>query len=1358
MLHCLVLLSATLVVYGIRFDGINQYLNIEKSLYKFVQHPIERQHVVSSLDQSIVEELNPKQSNDKAPHSRRRRSINYPDIEENKKIDTSNFTFAENHNLAFIAWSGKSNSDTIVTLFRDYYVTAGSTSSVWVSHDYGKTYHNLTAKFLNESGASVRLDGFLDSPDDYKDYIFFSLEDKAIFTSQDEAQTFHYHKLAFTPSVLVTHPKNGSILVAYDMTDHQAYVSLDFGEYWNNFSSLLPGESIGGVYWGAEFGQDGVIYVAAEQSNKLFNIYKTDLHLSKKEALFSFSVHEFDIANEYLYAVRVKDSASSSKTLLVSFDGGSFREAEFSSVADDPLARLLERSYYVADGSEGQLVVAVNHHSNLTNLYISESRGIRFSLSLERVLYHDPNLTDVSSSWVYRVRNSKLLDFHKAGGLRGIYVATQLTVGSVGGRYLRTVISYDKGGEWDRISPPNVRYDDTAITCSPPVCYLNLASQFSSIYYSYRTEPILSKNSTPGVIMATGNVGQNLYVYGDLMVSNTAGATWRSALPGFNYYQFGDNGGFMIATLKYYHGAVNYVYYSLDEGMNWQKYNFSQRGLMIWGLLTEPGEYTTEVALYGSTTYYQNNFEWVVVRIDMRGVLGRNCTQSDYNLWSPSDDIPNRDCLLGSRLQYERKKVSVHCYQGLDFMRNVTSQLCPCDRIDYECDFGFDLVENEFCYPSDNLPIVPSNCTPYSSYPRSKGYRKIAGDQCTGEDDAFSPVTTPCPGGNSHFYLDVSAAGLIQDEVLYSVPDNTRVVITAHIHNLSLWNHTFLWSIDNKLIHSNDEHLPYTFTQAKTYLVSLTIFSQVYTASNSTLIRVLNKIDPSLFSIQASDAVTNKATQVSAVLPANTDSYGQLTFNWSWKSGDQSSQASTLSPSHSINFASAGAYQISLTVMNAVSSSSIPSKTIQVYSPSISGFKTQYVTNSLQVEWTQPQIAFAYSYAIIDVSQCPTVDPSHCCSSPQPCCPSSRVLSQEAYQGIVLPSIAGNHTYKLVVVARSSDGSYCTSSSVYQVSTGEGVPGPPSIDDASQGSDGITLNWSPPVLPNGQVTGYQVLSYIGNMPVLNTQSSQFTQRTAQLQNLWPGVMYSFYLQARTAQGYGPSSTRPLNAMSPSTSTLVPIIIEIPESQVASLSNLELEVFMNKLNASISKYNGEIFSPVMVKKYSFAFLFKSNTKQTRSHSDVSAVTAAISQFSYNGISVSKAYKSNFATVENAIAPPSTNAPTTQSVVSNVSSVGFVIAWLVSILFNVIFLVLILSLCISLHRSNKLRKQRYAVLTNFNAEEEEVIVNNPTVQAEEMVAAPTHASKPYSVELQQVATENEDDPMLDVNTSDNTPLLS
>ena len=51
------------------------------------------------------------------------------------------------------------------------------------------------------------------------------------------------------------------------------------------------------------------------------------------------------------------------------------------------------------DVVEDRVFVVINHLKNLSNMYLSDSSGVKYQLSLPRVLYHNP-FTDVSSPWL----------------------------------------------------------------------------------------------------------------------------------------------------------------------------------------------------------------------------------------------------------------------------------------------------------------------------------------------------------------------------------------------------------------------------------------------------------------------------------------------------------------------------------------------------------------------------------------------------------------------------------------------------------------------------------------------------------------------------------------------------------------------------------------------------------------------------------------------------------------------------------------------------------------------------------------------------------------------------------------------
>lgn len=225
------------------------------------------------------------------------------------------------------------------------------------------------------------------------------------------------------------------------------------------------------------------------------------------------NVEDFELRDEFMLATRRNPGGD--LDLLVSYKRGPFVTASFPS-------KLRRRDFHIADISEGQLMVCVNHDSMLTNLYISnvpdDTKGVQFSLSLERVLYFYPEGA-FPNSWLKDVGAETFIDIHRVGKLRGIYIASQfrdpnataLTKTSVTPDDLVTVVTFDKGGEWKLIQPP--RYDDEgqSIDCQRSNgCSLHLSQRLSQLYPINKTAPILTSSSAPGIIVATGVIGASL--------------------------------------------------------------------------------------------------------------------------------------------------------------------------------------------------------------------------------------------------------------------------------------------------------------------------------------------------------------------------------------------------------------------------------------------------------------------------------------------------------------------------------------------------------------------------------------------------------------------------------------------------------------------------------------------------------------------------------------------------------------------------------------------------------------------------------------------------------------------------------
>jgi hypothetical protein len=72
--------------------------------------------------------------------------------------------------------------------------------------------------------------------------------------------------------------------------------------------------------------------------------------------------------------------------------------------------------------------------------------------------------------------------------------------------------------------------------------------------------------------MGVGSIGPALrsYVESDTFLSTDAGVTWTMVLPEAHKYEFGDQGGIIVAVND--EETVNFVRYSTDLGNTWYVY------------------------------------------------------------------------------------------------------------------------------------------------------------------------------------------------------------------------------------------------------------------------------------------------------------------------------------------------------------------------------------------------------------------------------------------------------------------------------------------------------------------------------------------------------------------------------------------------------------------------------------------------------------------------------------------------------------------------------------------------------------------------------------------------------------------
>lgn len=130
------------------------------------------------------------------------------------------------------------------------------------------------------------------------------------------------------------------------------------------------------------------------------------------------------------------------------------------------------------------------------------------------------------------------------------------------------------------------------------------------------------------------NLGKNVLFKGDSSFHSFAFQTLESSW-GVSVL---DHGGLLVAARDYHQDPSNIVMYSCNEGGSWSSYQFFNQTLTVYGVITEPGETTTVVNLFGVQPPGINGWEVVLLNFSM--IFDRVCSvPGDYYYWSPYDEV-----------------------------------------------------------------------------------------------------------------------------------------------------------------------------------------------------------------------------------------------------------------------------------------------------------------------------------------------------------------------------------------------------------------------------------------------------------------------------------------------------------------------------------------------------------------------------------------------------------------------------------------------------------------------------------------------------------------------------------------------
>ncbi|XP_064651569.1 sortilin-related receptor-like isoform X2 [Lineus longissimus] len=689
-----------------------------------------------------------------------------PNDPEAHSGNITRFNLTDGHHQLMVHWVGQGSS-TIIALAKDLHQTNTSNSSLYISYDYGTTFIRKDGQFRDlfsltclsgQHPKPMIIERFYHNKDDINAYVFADTVHNAILTTLDSGRSFSRHCLTFKPDQLSLNPVDHRVILSYDKNDPNKIlrVSTNFGLSWR-----ILDRNVKSFFWGVPPYDDTYdLYVeriepySGNKVLKYMNVQPVYISWGTYRSVTIIDrVQDFEVRDNFMFATKKVYRYGIDLILYISYD----REPFLKTTLED--TRIHQHDFYVVDASENQVMLCINHNRTLTNLYVSEVHGSKFILSLERVVYFNPEGVN-KDTWLRWFTDDSFADIHKVGGLRGIYIASQLLNQSNFSPYRqRTLISFNKGGRWHPIPAPVYDNNGTPTNCTyHNNCSLHLSQKLTQFYPGTHAAPVLSRESAPGIVIGTGMLGQSMNKtrMEDIFLSSDGGLTWNLVLQGHYIYEFGDHGGLIVAVLMF--RLTREIRYSWNEGETWNTKVFSNESVYIYGLLTEPGEVSTIFSVFGSKPGIH---QWVIFQINLRSVFPYICKKNDYKMWSPSDEIHQKTfmpCLMGRKTIIQRRIPHAKCYNGRHYERSVTVQNCTCLGPDFECDYGFKLRDaySWQCIsdPDSGVDVhkPPRYCTDF--YYRSRGYRKIAGDTCQGGDEhRFMADKLTCPEAEDPEFL-----------------------------------------------------------------------------------------------------------------------------------------------------------------------------------------------------------------------------------------------------------------------------------------------------------------------------------------------------------------------------------------------------------------------------------------------------------------------------------------------------------------------------------------------------------------------------------------------------------------------------
>ncbi|KAI5612961.1 VPS10 domain-containing receptor SorCS2 isoform X4, partial [Silurus asotus] len=534
-------------------------------------------------------------------------------------------------------------------------------------------------------------------------------QDQMLFISTDEGASFQRQPLSFTIETLLFHPSDEDKLLAYSK-EATVYVSTDLGRKWRLLQERVTKDK---VFWsvaGVDVEPDLVHMEIQDTSGGCLYVTCLIQNCSDKMVTVQFlgkiDHNSLSVQNDYVF---VKVTMANRTKCYVSYRRNEFVQMRLPKFA-------LPKDVQVVSTDENQVLLALQewYQTDTYNLYASDQQGVYYSVLLENVRS------------TRQPEENVIIDVLEVRGVKGVFLANQKVDGKV-----RTLITYNKGRDWELLAPPTVDMNGKTVNCKQPDCHLHLHLRWADNPYVSGT--VHTKDSAPGLIMGAGNLGSQLVEYKEEMyITNDCGKTWRQVFEEEHHILYLDHGGVIVA-IKDTSIPLKILKFSVDEGHTWSIHNFTSTSVFVDGLLSEPGDETLVMTVFGHISYRS---DWELVKVDFRQAFPQQCNEDDYDSWILTN-LQGESCIMGQQRIYRRRKESSLCVKGKSYTSALTAKPCQCTEKDFSCDYGFERspkAEGDHCTHDfwHDPEAPPENCHLGQTYQTSTGYRKLISNVCEG--------------------------------------------------------------------------------------------------------------------------------------------------------------------------------------------------------------------------------------------------------------------------------------------------------------------------------------------------------------------------------------------------------------------------------------------------------------------------------------------------------------------------------------------------------------------------------------------------------------------------------------------------